>query len=217
MKKRKGCKWPVRTSSRNAKILSELSAQLRHTWGVDRKGTRGFPVNTAYLLAGVENRLRRRAPPRRIRKLPAPRLPRTIDALLKGVSKLVPRVYEYMYEEPIEDAFARLSGPPGRTNHRVSGDGISAYGQICDAVTTSLGVEAHGDQILPSPRGNWLHRQILDLATTAGLGDLTNREMEQFFEDVCPCGAKHSRETLKKFRQRRPMLPFARSSERRRT
>jgi len=157
-------------------------------------------MNTAYLLAEAKDRLRKKPPPRLIRRIPAPRLPRTIDALLKGVSRIVPAVYEYMYEEPLQDAFVRW---------RLRLD-ENAYAQICDAVDKSLGVSQYGEEALPNPRGNWLHRQLLDLASAAGLAGLTSREMAQFFQYLCPCGVEHSRETIKKFRQRRAMVPSAR-------
>jgi hypothetical protein len=62
----------------------------------------------------------------------------------------------------------------------------------------ALGVRRFGETALPKPRRNWLHRQLLGLAGTAKLGSLTNTEVAEFFDDLCPCGAKHSRETINK-------------------
>jgi len=207
MKKNTKDGWWSRTSSRNAKILTELRAQLRQSWRRDGKGTQGFPMNTAYLLAAAEDRLRRKRPPRPIRRVPTPLVSATIHAFVKGVLKEVrrflPTVYEYMYEEPLHDAFARW---------RLHSD-PNAYERIWDALDKSLDVSQHGEAALPNPHGNWLHRQLLDLAGAAGLAGLTNREMVQFFQFLCPCGARHNREAIKKFRQRRAAVLSADKNE----
>lgn len=66
--------------------------------------------------------------------------------------------------------------------------------------STALFAVQHGYETLPKPRGNWLHRQILDVLTAAG--KFSDRDMAKLFDYFCPCGTEHNREAMKKFRWR---------------
>jgi hypothetical protein len=182
--------WLERTSKRHKQFLTGIREQLKTAWRRDKNGSDGYPMNTAYLIGEVKSELHGRRS-RRIRRLPAPKTLKRLSDILDD--KLVQDVYEYLHEEPLKYAFARLS---------TSAEEV-ALKQISEAVSVALEVSRFGEHALPKPRGNWLHRQLLGLAAAAKLGDLTNREMAEFFNDLCPCGAKHNRETIKKFRQRR--------------
>jgi hypothetical protein len=185
--------WQERTSEKRAQLLTGIAEQLRTAWRRDKAGSNGFPMNTSYVVGEVKARLRGWRPSR-IFRLRAPKskpLKRLGDILKE---ETIRGVYEYLYEEPLKDALSRLESSYG--------EGEQAFDQISEAVRVALSVSWIGVEMLPKPRGNWLHRQLLEVATAANLANLTNREMAEFFNDLCPCGAKHSRETIKKFRQR---------------
>jgi hypothetical protein len=190
--------WLERTSKKRGQLLTRTAGQLRTAWRRDKAGSDGFPFNTAYLIGDVKARLHGWRPARIFRlRAPKSRPLKQLGDLLK--EKTVRAVYEYLYEEPFEDAMRQLNA-----GYR---EGEQAFNQISEAVKVALGVSWIGEEMLPKPRGNWLHRQLLEVAKAAHLGHLTNREMAEFFDDLCPCGSKHTRETIKKFRQRRASRP----------
>jgi hypothetical protein len=159
-------------------------------WRIDKSGSGDYPMSTARLIGELKSKLYGWRP-RRIRKLPALKTPKRLSDILD--EKLVRDVYEYLHEEPLKNAFARFN----------TKEGGRAFDKISEAVVVALDVSRLGEQGLPRPRGNWLHRQLLELAAAAKLRHLTDRDMAEFFNDLCPCGATHTRETMKKFRQRR--------------
>jgi hypothetical protein len=190
--------WLERTSRKRVQLLTRTTAQLRTAWRRDRAGSDGFPFNTAYLIGEVRARLQGGSPRRSLRLgAPKPKPLKQLGDILK--EKTVRAVYEYLYEEPFSDAMRQLNA-----GYR---EGEQAFNQISEAVKVTLGVSWIGAEMLPKPRGNWLHRQLLEVAKAAHLGHLTNREMAEFFDDLCPCRSKHTRETIKKFRQRRASRP----------
>lgn len=183
--------WLERTSKKRAQLLTRISQQLKTAWRSDKAGSDGFPLNTAYVVSDLMARLHNRRPSRRIRRLPIPKTPKRLGDVLN--ERLVRKVHEYLYEEPFGKALGQF----------YSTEGEQASEQIRETINVVLAVSRHGEEMLPKPRGNWLHRHLLEVAKAANLGNLTNREMAEFFDDLCPCGSKHSRETMKKFRQRR--------------
>jgi hypothetical protein len=105
----------------------------------------------------------------------------------------VQRVHEYLYEEPFTEALVELHSTDARSQ---------ALERIRNTILNTLTVEQHGYEALPKPRGNWLHRQILDVLTAAAPGKFSDLEMVKLFDYFCPCGTAHNREAIKKFRWR---------------
>jgi hypothetical protein len=62
------------------------------------------------------------------------------------------------------------------------------------AAESSFLFAVYGDSFMRVPRVQFLLRQLLDIATLLRLDALTNKRLEEFFEDECPCGKKHNAE-----------------------
>jgi hypothetical protein len=103
------------------------------------------------------------------------------------------RVHEYLHEEPFREALVDLYSHEGHSH---------ALKRIRETVEAALFAVQHGYETLPKPRGNWLHRQILDVLTAAAPGKFSDRDMTKLFDYFCPCGTPHNREAMKKFRWR---------------
>ena len=189
--------WMLKAKSvpkKKIKLLLDAEDQIRETWGWDRRGTEGFPFNTASLLAELEARLKGWRP-RKIRLLPEPKVfkaPTRLSDILP--EKVVEQVHEYLYEEPFQGTLDEV---------RSADSSAAALARIKHTVETALNVATFGEEQLPAPRGNWLHRQILGtISRGMAPAKFTDSEMAELFDHFCPCGIKHNREAMKKFRWR---------------
>jgi hypothetical protein len=172
------------------KLLLESAELIRVAWEGDGRGGKGFPLNTTYAFWELEDQLRG-SRSHRIRFIPYRKPPTRLSDILP--EKVVRQVHEYLYEEPMDDALDELSSP--ETIH-------GALARIKNTVETALYVQQFGEQALPAPRGNWLHRQMLGLIRAAIPQKITDSETAKLFDYLCPCGGAHNRETIKKFRWR---------------
>ncbi len=172
------------------KLLVDSKEQIRLAWERDSQGTKGFPLNTSYLFLDLESQLMGRKP-RKIRSIPYPKVPTRLSDILP--EEVVQRVHEYLYEQPFEDALAEVH----------SADTANAsLERLKNTIETALEVRHFGDEALPAPRGNWLHRQLLGIITAVAPEKVTDSEMVELFDHFCPCGIEHNREAIKKFRWR---------------
>lgn len=174
---------------KNAELLLNYAERIRKAWRRDKKGGEPYPLNTASALSELEAKLNGRIP-RRLRFVPVPKDPKRLRDILPEY--VVRQVHEYLHEEPFTDALDQL--------HTMSFD--RALARIEATVTTALAVDLLGAGMLPKPRGNWIHRQILKVVRAAHPGKLSDTEMAELFNQLCPCGIKHNREAMKKFRSR---------------
>ena len=172
------------------KLLLDSKEQVRKAWDRDEHGTKGYPLNTGYLLSELEARLNGWRPRRRLRHVRQPETLTRLNDILP--EKIVREVHEYLYEEPFQDALAEISAHSSE----------KLFARIRNTIETALEVRRFGEQALPMPRGNWLHRQILGIVRAAEPERITDSEMAQLFDHLCPCGHEHKRETIKKFRSR---------------
>jgi hypothetical protein len=175
---------------RKTKLLLDSKEQVRKAWDRDERGTKGFPLNTGYLLSELEARLNGWRPRRRLRHVSQPKTLTRLNDILP--EKIVQEVHEYLYEEPFQDALIEMSANVSE----------KAFARIRNTIETALEVRRFGEQALPTPRGNWLHRQILGIIRAAQPDRITDSEMAQLFDHLCPCGHEHNREAMKKFRSR---------------
>jgi hypothetical protein len=172
------------------KLLVDSKEEVRKAWERDERGSKGFPLNTWYLLSELESRLNGWRPRPRLRHMSLPKtLTRLSDVLPE---KVVREVHEYLYEEPFQDALTEMAANVSE----------KAFARIRTTIETALEVRRFGEQALPTPRGNWLHRQILGIVRAAQPDRITDSEMAQLFNYLCPCGHEHKREAMKKFRSR---------------
>ena len=152
----------------------------------------GFPMNTANLLYEIESKLKGQPVRyRKLRKIPYPRVPRRLQDILP--ERTVRQVHEYLHEEPFDEALVELHDPENRSR---------AFQRIKETIENSLFAEHYGYESLPKPRGNWLHRQIIGVLSAVAPGKISDSEMVQLFDYICPCGIEHNREAMKKFRWR---------------
>lgn len=176
---------------RNIKLLLELKNQIREAWDWDDQGTKSFPMYTAHLFYEIETRLKGRRPrQRRKGKGIVLKTPTQLRDILP--ERTVQQVHEYLYEEPFKEALAEL-----RSDTR-----SQAYERIRNTILNALRVEDIGYDVLPKPRGNWLHRQLLGVLAAAAPGKFSDSDMAKLFDYFCPCGTEHNREAIKKFRWR---------------
>jgi nitrate reductase beta subunit len=192
--------WMLKSKGLSKEKMGLLLAsrdQIRKAWQRDERGKKGFPLNTQYLLWELEARLQGVWRERKAGKIqvPYPKAPKRLRDILS--EKIVSQVHEYLHEEPFQDALEELHAADAHW---------AALKRIQDTIVTALEVGQFGEQTLPKPRGNWLHRQMLRLIRAATSEHFTDSEMAELFEYLCPCGAQHSRETVKKFRWRHSRL-----------
>jgi hypothetical protein len=150
-------------------------------------------MNTAQLLYEIETRLKGWRPRKR-RKGKGKGIVVKTPTRLRDIlpEKTVQQVHEYLYEEPFKEALAELH----------SDARSQAYERIRNTILNALRVEDIGYEVLPKPRGNWLHRQLLGVLTTVAPEKFSDSEMATLFDYFCPCGTEHNREAMKKFRWR---------------
>jgi hypothetical protein len=177
----------------NIRLLLESKDQINLAWDRDDRGTKRFPMNTAHLLYERGALLKGWRPRKNRKKGMRIRLkePKCLGDILPD--RDVEQIHEYLHEEPFREALIDLYSQEGHSR---------ALKRITETVGAALFAVQHGYETLPKPRGNWLHRQILDVLTAAAPGKFSDRDMAKLFNYFCPCGAEHNREAMKKFRWR---------------
>lgn len=177
------------------KLLLESKEQIRQAWERDDYGTKCFPINTASLLYDIESKLKGLRPRKRRRSRKRKDIVLEVATRLRDIlpERTVQRVHEYLHEEPFREALAELSSTETFAK---------AFSRIRETIDHALYVDRDGYDILPKPRGNWLHRQMLSTLASAAPGKFSDSEMAELFDYFCPCGTKHNREAMKKFRWR---------------
>lgn len=172
------------------RILEGAAKQLKKAWKWDQEYPRSYPSNTEHLLwqtiADLQGkRLVRSAP----LKLSLPPTPRTF-------AELVPeKMIRYAYEDQNQGSYKAALRRAAEGDYRWAR-------KIFRAVETAFTIDQHGLELAPPPRVHFLHRNLLEIAKVAGFSSATNEGIAEFFEDVCPCGQKHSTEAVRKFRER---------------
>jgi hypothetical protein len=188
-------------SRQKVDLLLGLRDELRVAWERDDKGTKGFPINTGSLLVGYAAELKgvrsrsRKPSSRKHRSIEYPKVPtRLLDILPE---KHVRQIHEYLHEEPFQDALDEMRSPETIEKALV---------RIRETLEIALYFGPYGEDALPKPRGNWLHRQILSFIQASMLPRFTDSELAKLFDYLCPCGLSHNREAMKKFRWRQSLL-----------
>jgi hypothetical protein len=175
---------------RKIKLLLAAKDQIAETWSQDGQGTKGFPLSTMKQFSMLRAALTGKRP-RRDATVSNPIRARTFADLLP--EDVVEQVHEYLYEQPWRDALDQLNSDETRE---------SAFARLRHTVNVALDVIHYGNEALPAPRGNWLHRQILGIVLAIKPAKFTDSEMAELFKYFCPCGDEHTRDIIKKFRWR---------------
>jgi hypothetical protein len=182
-------------SKQKSDLLLRLRGELHAAWARDDRGAESFPLITEQLLSDCEAELKGvRSRPRRRRSITYPKVPTCISDILP--ERDVRQIHEYLHEEPLQDA---LDEAGSADLH------MKALARLRETLHTALYFHYHALEALPKPRGNWLHRRILSVVQSAPSERFTDAELAKLFDYLCPCGASHSREAIKKFRWRQSL------------
>ena len=108
--------------------------------------------------------------------------------------KTIKAVYELQNDGRYEDAL-RLAAPGDRESHIVRR-------KILYAVSAAYLIHSFGDEFIPKPEVQFLHRNLLKIADLVGMNELTHRGIAEFTDDLCPCGKEHKAGTIGRLRKR---------------
>ena len=199
-------RWKLWVSDDARCVLEESVQRLKWAWETDKKYPKSYPLNTDYAFAQIQSQLtegsRDRSqivpqPP----ELPSPSpAPKRLSELVH--EKTIKAVYEQQNDGKYENAL-KLAASGER-------EGAIAWRKILHAVNAAYLIHSYGDEFIPRPRVQFLHRNLLKIAditsmnelTHEGIQDLTHEGIVEFLDDLCPCGKKHEAETIRKLRKR---------------
>jgi hypothetical protein len=183
-------RWKDWVDSRQLEILKEAAVVLRVAWRWDNRHPKSYPVNTDHALWETKVQLRNQ-PIERQTGIPAYRRPKSVhDFINEGA---VERLYEQQHSESYRDALFRASQGLGA-------GGFTAWKEIVNCMIPAYLLDFAGEEALPKPRVNFLHRELLEIAETL---ELDHQEgLAEFLNDICPCEKEHNAEAIRKLRKR---------------
>ena len=162
------------------------------------KYPKSFPVNTNYAFGEINKWIddcRRKGEPeieRRRLGIPRPRSPKRFSDLVgDGVIRAV---FEDHNVGSYSDAL-KLAASGNKSAHRT-------FWKILKAIEPAYFISRFGDDAAPKPKVNFLHRNLLKIADSLDLSDLTHEGIVEFLDDLCPCRKKHTAGAIRKLRQR---------------
>jgi hypothetical protein len=177
------------------KVLTDAAPVLRYAWERDQKNRTKYPVDTwanFYVLFDALDLRTRKRSGRGIRLSQLLPGAQTLSGLLDET--VIKTVYEEnnagSYENSLNDA------------RQEYGKGKKTWKKIHKALATTYTVMYEGLEYAPKPRNDFLHSNLLKVAELAGLGDLNNAGLAEFFDDTCPCRKRHTSEAIRKIRER---------------
>ena len=189
-------RWKMWVSRGTCRLLEEGAETLAWAWGIDRQDPKSYPQNTGnalYQLKGqIEEDLRPREQEtnRKRSKLPLPPPPP------KRFSELIDdRTIQVVYEDQNADSYAGALQRAARGDNRT-------FRKILRAIEGVYVIDQIGAQAAPRPKVNLLHWGLLDIAKVIGLQDLTDEGIQEFLDDLCPCGKAHKPDAIRKLRKR---------------
>jgi hypothetical protein len=174
-------------------VLEAAARGLAWAWKIDRESPKKFPVNTWYLFIQIDEQLRN-APVVRtgIKIPPPPPPPKKLSDLLE--ERTIRAVYQDQHGGKYEDALKQAA--------KGEDEGYLAWRKIVRALDLAYVIKYHGLDFAPMPHVHFLHRELLKLADSEHLCDLSLEGIVEFFDDVCPCGKKHQPDAVRKLRKR---------------
>jgi hypothetical protein len=190
-------RWKNWVDDRTRKLLEDAAEALKWSWQEDQRfSKKKYPVNTWCNLREIQEALENR--PRRrtgtgIKVIRVPTPARKLSDLLDD--QVIKAVYEDHNRGSYVDALNDAS--------KEYGAGGKAWRKIRRALDSAHVIMYHGLEYAPEPRNHFLHRNLLAMAESANLRDLTAAGIAEFFDDVCPCGKKHNADAMRKLSIRR--------------
>ena len=155
-------------------------------------------MNTSYAFDEIDEWIKecqRRGEPKVERKgLPNPRWrpPKRFSDLIDD--RVIRAVFEDQNVGSYSDAL-KLAGSGNKAAH-------FTFRKILKAVEPAYRICHFGVDAAPKPRVHFLHRSLLELATSLDLSDLTHDGIVEFLDDLCPCGKRHTADAIRKLRKR---------------
>jgi len=178
---------------RISEVLEDAAERLSWAWNVDKERPEKFPVNTWYQFVQIEEQLENKTPVRKgIKVPPPPPPPKKLSDLVDD--SVIKAAYEDQNDGRYEDALIEARGGFEA--------GYRAMRKVTRALDLAYLVIYQGIEQAPKPRVHFLHRSLLQIAESRHLRDLTQQGIVEFFDDVCPCGVKHSPDAIRKLRKR---------------
>jgi hypothetical protein len=179
-------------------VLDDAAARLAWAWTVDMKYPKSFPMNTSFAFDEINEWIKecqRGGEPKVERKgLPNPRSrsPKRFSDLVDD--RVIRAVFEDQNVGSYSDAL-KLADSGDKAAH-------FTFRKILKAVAPAYRICHFGDDAAPKPRVHFLHRRLLELATSLDLSDLTHEGIVEFLDDLCPCGKRHTADAIRKLRER---------------
>lgn len=185
-------KWLQLEDDQVVGILERAAERLNWAWAIDEKYPKSYPINTSHAFGEIEREIRHRGEARKLHKLPPPAPPpETLGDLLS--ESTIRTIYEDQNEGTYKDALRRAADFGGGRYWR----------KIRRAVDAAYLADYYGVEFAPRPRVHFLHRNLLKLADASGLRGLTREGLRGFFDELCPCGRRHTTEAIRKLIGRR--------------
>jgi hypothetical protein len=191
-------RWKNWLSEQARIVLEESAGRLNRAWAVDKKRRNSYPRNTDREFSLIHDRL---GPNSRVssrieqhdQELPSPPpAPASLSDLLH--EKTVKAIFEEQNGGSYEDALRlAIGGEP---------KGAAAWRKILQALNAAFLTRYYGDDFIPKPRVQFLHRNVLELAAVVEIDDVKYEALAEFFDDLCPCGERHKPDAVRKLRKR---------------
>ena len=190
----------VRDRDPDTKIVKALKAfkeDLKRAWMVDKEDPESFPINTGEAFFEIRKQLvKQPLDASRLHLDLMPPLPSPPEQFLDLVDESeIETVFEQQNEESYKNAL-KLAMSGGRRGELI-------WRKILLAVDHAHFIKLHGPQVIPKPRIQFLHRELLKMTEPLGINDLTHEGIAEFLDDMCPCGIKHKSGTIRKLRNPR--------------
>ena len=192
-------RWKLWVSDHARCVLEELAQRLKWAWQTDKKYPKSYPLNTDYAFAEVHSQLSEGSQdgskiiqPQTVELPCPPSPPKRLSELVQ--ERTIKAVYEQQNDGSYEDAL-KLAASGERK-------GSIAWRKILHAVNAAYLIHSYGDEFIPTPRVQFLHRSLLKVSEEVGMNDQTHEGIVEFLDDLCPCGVRHEPETIRKLRKR---------------
>jgi hypothetical protein len=189
-------RWKLSLDLPNLRMLEEFRETLAWAWKRDMEAPKTYPMNTWYAFFRIKKRIResksasRPYPEQQL--LVMPPLPPPPTCLLELVSEgTICAAYEDQNAGSYSDALKRAAR-----------DDDTTFRKILNAIEQAYLIDRFGLDVAPQPRIHFLHRNLLEIVSLLGLGDLKHEGILELLDDLCPCGKMHRPDAIRKLRKR---------------
>jgi hypothetical protein len=199
MDKGRVSRWKKWVGNDVIKVLENATIELKSAWKADMRSPDHYPIwtdivfgETVALLQGKP--LKPKHGPIKLPPLAPPPAPLHLSELLK--EETVKSVYGLQNNGSYEDALKIAATRDEKA--------YSTFRKLLRAIEAAYEIDycSSGFDAIPKPRVHFLHRNLLQIADSENLQDLTLQGTVEFFDDICPCGKKHKTDAIRKLKKR---------------